>query len=383
MADINRNRKSHQQMFTIPLLAILFFVIANVLFAIINPPLGYISLYDNLFIGRERFPFGENSSEAYNLSIDNVNAMFESHEIESIKPDEEYSVFIIGDSSVWGTLLEPQDTLAGLLDSYGMWESTSNLPVRVYNLGYPTISLMKDLMILEESLSYQPDLIIWMVTLEAMPWDKQLSSPIVANNSDRVMQLVTQMDLGEKISAEDIDTPSFYERTIIGRRREIADIVRLQLYGFLWAATGIDQYYPDSYTPAQIDLEADAGYYEFTPGEFSSDDLAFSIIEAGKSICDEQTTNLMIVNEPILISAGANSDIRYNFYYPRWAYDQYRVYLQDYADEQDWQLIDLWDLVLVNEFTNSAIHLSPDGEAMLAEEVKLYMETIGILSEVQ
>lgn len=383
MTDLDKNKKSTRHLFLIPLAAILFFLLANILFAWINPSLGYISLYDNLFAGRERFPFGENANEAYNLSIDNVNAMFESHEIESINPGEEYSVFIIGDSSVWGTLLEPQETLAGLLDSYGLKESNNGLPVRVYNLGYPTISLMKDLMILEESLGYQPDLIIWMVTLEAMPWDKQLSSPIVANNPDRVIRLITQMNLDEEISAEDVDSPSFYERTIIGRRREIADIVRLQMYGFLWAATGIDQYYHEQYTPAQIDLEADEGYYGFSPENFSSDDLAFAILEAGKSLCDVQSTRLVFVNEPILVSSGANSDIRYNFYYPRWVYDQYRVYLRDYAEKQDWQLLDLWNLAPVNEFTNSAIHLSPEGEAMLAEEIHLYMENIGILSEVQ
>ncbi len=33
---------------------------------------------------------------------------------------------------------------------------------------------------------------------------------------------------------------------------------------------------------------------------------------------------VVIINEPMFISQGKNSDIRYNFYYPRWAYDDYR-----------------------------------------------------------
>ena len=53
------------------------------------------------------------------------------------------------------------------------------------------------------------------------------------------------------------------------------------------------------------------------------DKLAFDVLDAGMSI----TPNMLLVNEPILISNGANSDIRYNFFYPRWAYDEYRSML--------------------------------------------------------
>ena len=35
--------------------------------------------------------------------------------------------------------------------------------------------------------------------------------------------------------------------------------------------------------------------------------------------------------EPMLISAGKNSDIRYNFFYPRWAYDEYRRQMAERA----------------------------------------------------
>ena len=69
--------------------------------------------------------------------------------------------------------------------------------VHAYNLGYPTISLTKDLMILDQANSYQPDLVIWLTTLEAFPKEKQLSSPIVANNAERVRQLITQIWPGD------------------------------------------------------------------------------------------------------------------------------------------------------------------------------------------
>ncbi len=52
--------------------------------------------------------------------------------------------------------------------------------VRFYNLGYPVMSLAKDLLLLSYAQSYQPDLIVWLVTLESFPYDKQLFPPLVA-----------------------------------------------------------------------------------------------------------------------------------------------------------------------------------------------------------
>ncbi len=54
--------------------------------------------------------------------------------------------------------------------------------MRAYNLGYPVMSLTKDLLILDYAQRYQPDLIIWAVTLESFPYDKQLFPPLLQNN---------------------------------------------------------------------------------------------------------------------------------------------------------------------------------------------------------
>jgi hypothetical protein len=75
-----------------------------------------------------------------------------------------------------------------------------------------------------------------------------------------------------------------------------------------------------------------------------------------------------VINEPILISTGKNSDKRYNFYYPRWAYDQYRTIIQTVFIKNGIEYFDFWDLVSESEFTNSAIHLTEQGERLLAEE---------------
>ena len=102
--------------------ALLLFVVFNLVFAAWPPVwLGRISAYNLLFPGRPRFPFGEAPSVSYNLSLYDLDAMFASHVLSAgTKPANEYRVLLVGDSSVWGTLLRPQDTLAGQLNAAGL-----------------------------------------------------------------------------------------------------------------------------------------------------------------------------------------------------------------------------------------------------------------------
>ena len=353
--------KPRIRLFGVLLKAALLLVLFNFAFILIKGvPLGRLSLYNSLFPGRERFPFGE-TREAYNLSLFNLDAMFTSHVLDGTeKAPDEYRVLLIGDSSVWGTLLEPEETLAGQLNAESI--TACGKTVRAYNLGYPTISLTKDLMILDQARSYDPDLVIWLTTLEAFPREKQFSSPIVANNAERVRQLIHKYGLVADPNDPELVQPSKWNQTFVSQRRALADLVRLQIYGALWASTGIDQVYPQDYERAQIDLEASKDFHGLTSLQSN---LALDVLEAGMSI----VPNTLLVNEPMLVSNGANSDIRYNFFYPRWAYDEYRSMLAQHAQSKNWNYLDLWNLVPAQEFTNSAIHLTPAGETLLADRI--------------
>jgi hypothetical protein len=349
--------------------ALVLFIVFNLLYAALNPlpGLGRISAYNGLFPGRARFPFGENPAQAYNFSLYSVEAMFAAHEFSAPPGADEYRVVLIGDSSVWGVLLKPEETLAGQLNALGL-SACDGRWMTFYNLGYPTLSTTKDLLLLDEALRspYPPDAVIWLVTLEGLPDDRQLDSPLVANNAQRVEALINSYSLSS-IQADDpaLVHPDFWARTILGQRRALADLLRLQLYGPLWASTGIDQFYPAEYDPAQRDLDNDATFNDWTEAQFTPDLLAWDVLEAGMGAAP----NIILVNEPILISQGANSNVRYNFFYPRWAYDQYRALLVERAAAHGWNFLDLWDLVPQEQFTDSAIHLTPAGEGLLAEKI--------------
>jgi hypothetical protein len=343
---------------------LILFAVANALCAAVDrlPFLGRISIYNRLVPGRVRLPYGEDPAADYNLSLFNLEAMFASHEVTGPAAPGEYRVMLIGDSSTWGFLLRPEETLAERINR------NESGRLHVYNLGYPTMSATKDLLLLKYAMSYRPDLIVWMVTLESLPQSKQLASPILQQNAAAVRALIAAYGLKSDPADPRLADPTLWDRTVVGGRRSLADLVRLQLYGFLWAATGVDQAIPAEYEPPQRDLEPAQAFYDLQPPLLKESDLAFDALSAGRVLAGR--VPLLVVNEPIYISDGLNSSIRYNFFYPRWAYDQYRALLADWCRIHGADFYDAWDLLPPGEFSNSAIHRTPAGEAVLADRLE-------------
>jgi hypothetical protein len=310
-------------------------------------------------------PYGDDPSLSFNLTINQLDAMFTSHEIHKGSKDiREYRVFLIGDSSVWGFLQRNDETLAARLNQKELQTSDGRI-VRFYNLGYPTLSLTKDLLILDYANKYQPDLILWFITLEALPLQKQLDSPLLSFNVEAVTNVLERGNLEIKGATEKLQPPDFWEKTILGRRRILADLIRHQIYGVLWTATNIDQHIPDSYNQRTEDLSDDIAFQGMLPDELQPKTMAFDVLQAGMDLSEAP---IVLVNEPIFISAGENSDLRYNFYYPIWAYDSYLVTLEREMERNRWELINLWDILPSEVFTDSAIHYNQEGvELVLAK----------------
>jgi hypothetical protein len=210
-------------------------------------------------------------------------------------------------------------------------------------------------------------MVLWPVTLESFPRDKQLFAPIVQNNTDRIRPLIETYNLKlDPFDSRFVD-PALWEKTIVGQRRSLADLIRLQLYGFSWAATGVDQVIPAEIPLRRSDFEDGdiswQGYQEERP--LGTDELALEVLDAGRQMAGE--TPILLVNEPMYISSGTNSDLRYNSFYPRWAYDQYRELLDAKTSAEGWHYLDLWDSVPAQEFTDTPVHMTPAGVRQTAE----------------
>ena len=327
------------------------------------PALGRISIYNHIVPGRLRLPYADDPQRAYSLSLFSLDAMFASHQLAAgPKRADEFRVLLIGDSATWGFLLRPEESLSAQMNALG-----AALPdgrrLRVYNLGYPVMSLSKDLLVLSYAMRYQPDWIVWPVTLESFPYDKQLFPPLVQHNPAPMRDLIQRFGL--KLDPQDpgFVQPTLFDQSLIGQRRPLADLIRFQLYGILWAATGIDQDIPASNPQRMEDLPDDPAFHDLRP-PLEHRDLAFDVLEAGMALAGD--TPVLIVNEPMFVSQGAHSDIRYNFYYPRWAYDDYRRLLAEQSARQGWLYLDFWDAIPSDQFTNTAIHMTPAGTRMFA-----------------
>ena len=208
-------------------------------------------------------------------------------------------------------------------------------------------------------MNYEPDLILWPLTLESFPNDKQTENALIRANWDEYCSLFPEKNTDQRDTAP-------VEKSVWGQRREAADWLRLQLYGLMWAGTGIDQDYAESYPAPQIDLAADNTYHGIE-GPLQEEDLAWDILEKG--INRAGNVPVMLINEPMLISNGENSKIRYNYYYPREAYDSWHQELISRAEKNSWILVDLWNNLDIQDFTNSAIHYNADSAVRLADIV--------------
>jgi hypothetical protein len=282
-------------------------------------------------------------------------------------------VLVIGDSSVWGVLLNADETLSAYLNK-AQHRTPDGKRIRTYNIGYPIQSLMKDVLLLRYAMRYQPDLIVWLVTLESFAPKQQLESLLVRENPEPVRELIGKYNL--KIDPNDpkFRNLSLWDHTIVGQRRALADLLRLQLYGAPWAITRIDQRYPRFYEPRMENFGTDITWQGFSPPLLTVDDLAFDVLRAGLGVAGN--TPVIIVNEPIFISHGVNSHLRYDFFYPRWAYDVYRDLISAQASAQGWHYIDLWNVISPDLFTDSAVHVTPVGSRQLAERVGKAIEDL-------
>lgn len=348
--------------------ALVLFVLVNALFAAARPldALGCLSLYNGLFPGRARLPYGEVPAKDHNLTLNNLPAMFAAHELSRPRAADEFRVLLIGDSGTWGWFLANDDTLAGRLNALDL-RVPDGRRVVVYNLGYPVMSLTKDLLLLDLALAGEADLVLWPVTLQSFARGRQLDHPLLQQNAARVRDLIARYDLALDAADPRLVSRGPLQETLVARRRDLADLLRLQTLALAWAATGSDQAIPDDIPARRRDLDADASWLDVAePRPLTGDDLTFDVLRAGAARAAEAGVPLLLVNEPIYTSDGTNSDIRYNTFYPRWAYDDYREQLAALAAAEGWRYLDLWDAIPPEEFTDTPVHLTAAGTRLLA-----------------
>lgn len=343
--------------------ALILFLLLNILYGLIDPSPGGISAYNRVLPGRVRFSFGS-TKDPYVMTVDDLDVMAASHIISAPRKPGEYRVVLIGDSSVWGEKVSAQDSISEQWNSLNLQCNGKSL--RFYNLGYPHPSIIKDLIVLDKAMEYDPDMIVWFVTLNTL-MPRRLS-PFIAANSEEAAKVLDTYNIS--YSREDelaMKKPSFLEKTLVGRRSELAKSIKLQVLGLLWMATGQDKRKSVANPELSPDVDDDPKFRGLVPGAKLGNKMVFNALDAGHKIAG--SIPILIVNEPIYIASGQNSDIRYNDVYPRWAYDQYREIMAAEAQKSKWNYLDLWDAVPAGYFADTSLHVLAPGEQVLIQQI--------------
>jgi hypothetical protein len=293
---------------------------------------------------------------------EDMDAMYQSTTLSQPKEPDEFRVFLLGDSSAWGFLLHPDDTVVGQLNSLNL-KTCDGKKIIVYNAAFPLPYVMKDLMIMDKVREYDPDMFLWTITLDGFRNRTIFTNYFLNPHAARVRELVDQYQLSN-LDTEKLSGQTFWDQTIIGQRSRLKKILLLQLHGLGWGATNTDYHYPNWPSLSQ-DQPRDDLFFDVSPGNLQLNNMLFDVLGAGYQLAGDRP--LLVVNEPIFIASGANSDIRYNEFYPRWAYDEYLDYLGEWMKANHHDYMNAWDLLPSSEFTDTPFHRTPAGEKAFAE----------------
>lgn len=353
--------------------AAVIFVVINLAYAYFDPPIGKLNGYNILWPGRVRFPYAESPlfyAASHNASVvEDFDAMFGSHVLSATQKEaDEFRVFLLGDSATWGGHVPPGEMLAAQLNRLEL-TACDGRRVQVYDLGYPWPSLLRDILVLDHAMQYDPDLVLWPVTLHSFE-KKQAERDFIIPHADRMKRLTEMYRIELPRAYLEIPPPSLLDKTIVGQRKHVKNVFLNQVFGPLWAATGVDNNFGllTDHPIFPQDMPADISYLEYKSDKKKAEllrSLMFDLIRVGREIAADAP--VIVVNEPIFIVSGRNSDLRYNELYPRWAYDAYRAALTDWMTREGYAFHDYWNALPVDVFANEVFHRDPRGERLFAE----------------
>ncbi len=336
------------------------FLVLEAAFVFSGVNLGKVNIYAPLGLQRERFPISTHAPADAALDVGSLDAMFTSHIVSRPKGANEFRVLVLGDSAVWGIGLTPDQTLPGQMDALNL--ACGNKNVQIYNLSFPRSSATKDLMILDKAMSYQPDMIIWLITWYTLMPKTRIDHWLITQNPQEYYHLATRFDF----LPADVQAPNAWDQ-IYDQNRSAFHILRYQLYSLINLSTGLDQI-PGPPEVLPTELSSDQTFEGLRPPTLKISQVSLDQVQDFYTLAGK--TPVILVNEPMLVMSGVpNSNIRYNDYYPRWVYDQYRQYVSEAAAQNHWNYLDLWNMFPANYFTDTPLHLIPEGELELAKNL--------------
>ncbi|MEP7289560.1 MAG: SGNH/GDSL hydrolase family protein [Chloroflexota bacterium] len=289
------------------------------------------------------------------------------------KANDEFRVLVLGESGIAGWGLPDQDTFSAQLTARNLKVHGKRLVA--YNLAYPSPNVARDILILDAALSYQPDLIIWFITpaaLDNAPSSIGTNSVFFDLNRDRLQRLTTTYALQAWFAARMDSVPTWRSWTAIRGQDTLPVWLNTLLYPFI--APDLGQ------TNRHLNNEPIPAKARYTSGQVGFDPMpneTWRFLDMGKSMAQQVNAQLLLVNEPMLIGSGSNSDVNYNLQYERAFYEAYRQNLTAYAAEKSISFVDLWNVIPAASFTDTPLHANAAGYAALVDQITIPISKLG------
>jgi lysophospholipase L1-like esterase len=295
-----------------------------------------------------------------------IKSLLAAHEI-AYKPKaaDEYRVVVLGESGIAGWGLDDSETFTGQLTARNL--QVKGKRVVAYNLAYPSPDAARDLLILDEAMLYQPDLVIWFITAGALddsPKAAGVNLTFFELNRVRLERLIHAMDLPGWIDARLAKEPGWRKWIAIRNQDTLPVWLNSLFYPFTTPDLG-----RTTRRIANEAIPARARYYTGRPGFESMPGESWRFLEWGRLYATSLRFGLLLVNEPMLIGKGANSDVNYNLEYERAFYDRYRREMARFAGQQGLWYADLWDAIPAESFTDTPFHADAAGYGILVDRI--------------
>jgi hypothetical protein len=296
-----------------------------------------------------------------------VEALVGAHALAySPKAADEFRVVVLGESGIAGWGLSDYDTFTAQLTVRNI--KIGDKRVVAYNLAYPSPNVARDVLILDEAMKYQPDLVIWFLTpaaLDDAPSAIGTNSVLFDLNRARLQRLTDTFGLQEWFNAH-IDPEPAWRRWIAIHDQDTLPVwLNTLLYPFTAPDLGLSN--------RRLGMEPIPAVARYTLGRAGFDPMpnqTWQFLDMGRSLAKRNGARLLLVNEPMLIGRGANSDRNYNLEYERAFYDTYHQKLTEYVTEKGFLFADLWNVMPAGTFTDTPLHAIAAGYMVLVDKIE-------------
>jgi hypothetical protein len=307
-----------------------------------------------------------------------LDLLMREHEVcwrEPAVPNEA-RIFALGNSTIFGFPLPADRTAIGLVDRRF---ANRGIPAHVFNLGFVFTYQLKELLILSKALPYEPDLIVYGVTLDDFlhraPLEYASMKEFFEANSGTIERLAADppatfaepLERYREAQARTVrpiapwialrQTGSFVRRYVA----EFAMALRKRMFPDLPDENALIQKPNPHYSCETVKRDFEKNF---------SDWKAWSMLDALAELRDERGIDVLVVNWPV---AHVPRGDCYNIRYPAAALADYAVWMKERTAALDLPYLDLHDLLLPSEFVDS-LHPTAHGQAKVAARLAVRLE---------